>query len=485
MLTETVYNHTLPWAPASASAASARGLDEMLDVYSPFGQIRNVLCSFRSGVGIAGYQGSAAPLSLDHVFRRIMGMGSLAAGLDREIYGGGKGLQLSDSVASSLGEAVERMLGAFSCLEPAQADSAITATAAQMRDRGLRIVGPQDFQVFTPEQLATTGFRCVEWTEDTRLTWQRGTNLLTDEDHWAPSQLVHLFYVSDEPEDRVGASSSGGLATHYSDERALAHAMLEVVERDALNLAWFCKIPLTRVDLDVPFRDEDINRWMRSAQRAGMHVDFYLHRVDMPEFFVVTASAIEPGLDAHSYVSGGGVGVSIEAAIRSALSEVVQAERMVRSPSVSPQWELTSGFKRRFTVKREATPEDFTNFIQVVDYYGFAENQERLDWFLRDPAMPRITLSQCHREGSDSSDYDRALELYAKYGLTPIAYDFTPETFSQIRLRKVFVPELVPAFPPNIPQLGHRRYREVRRELGLSDRDWTLADMPTDPLPYP
>lgn len=411
-------------------------------------------------------------------------MGALKVGLDREIYGGGKGLVLSDSVASSLGEAVERMLGAFSSLDPALTRGSITATAQQMRDRGLTIVAPEDFEVFTPEQSDADGFRCVPWTADTRLTWHRGTNLLTGADHWVPGQLVHLFYVPEGPEDRIGASSSGGLATHYDYEHALCHAMLEVVERDALNLAWFCKVPLTRIELDEPFRDPDITRFMASVERSGMHLDFYLHRLDMPDFFVVTASGVERGLDAHSYVSGGGVGVDIEDAIRSALAEVVQAERMVRSPSVAPRWELTGGFKRRFTVKRDARADEFTNFIQVVDYYGFAENQDRLDWFLRDPAMPRVRLSEC-RVPPYPSELEHILELYRRYGLTPIAFDFTPSTFEHIRLRKVFVPELAPAFPPNIPLLGHRRYRELRRDLGIDDSDWSLADMPVDPLPYP
>ncbi|MGC3955709.1 MAG: YcaO-like family protein [Propionicimonas sp.] len=484
MLEERVYNHGLAWAPPQSSGASHLGLMEMLDHYSPFGQIRNVLCSFRSGVGMGGYQGSAAPLSLDHVFRRITGMGALKVGLDREIYGGGKGLVLADSVASSLGEAVERMLGAFSSLEPAFLSTSVTATAQQMRDRGYQIVGPEDFEMFTDEQLATVGFRCVPWTPDTRLTWHRGTNLLTGAEHWVPGQLVHLFYVPEGPEDHIGASSSGGLATHYDDEHALCHALLEVVERDALNLAWFCKVPLTRIELDEPFEDPEITRFMASVARAGMKVDFYLHRLDMPEFFVVTASAVEPGLEAHSYVSGGGVGVNIEHAMRSALAEVVQAERMVRSPSVAPRWELTGGFKRRFTVDRAARPDEFTNFIQVVDYYGFAENQQKLDWFLRDPDLPRLGLSELRTEPTDS-ELERILSLYRKYSLTPIAFDFTPDTFSQVRLRKVFVPELTPAFPPNIPLLGHRRYRELRMKLGLDDREWTLADMPADPLPYP
>ena len=480
-----VYNHGLAWADSSSDVDKFAGLQEMLDVYSPFGQIRNVLSSFRSGVGIGGFQGAATPLSLDHVFRRIMGISSLSAGLDREIYGGGKGLTVADSAASSLGEAVERMLAAFSSLILTGTQNDITAAARQMREAGHSIVGPEDFESFTQEQLETPGFRCVPWTEDTQLTWHRGTNLLTGEDWWVPAQFVHLFYVPMGPEERIGASSSGGLATGYNDSHSLSHALLEVVERDALNLAWFCRIPLTRIVLDEPFHDEVITRWMKIAERAGMKVNFYLHRLDMPEFFVVTASAVEPDLTAHSYMSGGGVGIEIEQAIRSALAEVVQAERMVRSPTLAPRWEATQGFKKRFTVKRDAKPEEFTNFIQVVDYYGFPENQAKLDWYLRDPAMPTIRLSECRTQHEEEDECERILQLYAKYNLTPIAYSLTPDVFANIRLYKVFVPELAPAFPPNIPLLGHRRYKELRRKMGISDQSWTSEDFPTDPLPYP
>lgn len=482
---ERVYNHAYPWASASSERNSHLGLTEMLDAYSPFGPIRNVLCSFRSGVGIGGFQGSASPLSLDHTFRRIMGMSSLGVGLDREIYGGGKGLTLADSVSASLGEAVERMLGAFSSLDLDLGTEVVSASAEEMRDGGYPIVAPEDFESFTGEQLSAVGFRCVPWRADTRVAWHRGLNLLTGEACWVPGQLVHLFYIPSGREDRIGTSSSGGLATHYDDEHALSHALLEVVERDALNLTWFCKIPLTRIDLDEPFRDPVITRWMQTAERAGMHIDFYLHRIDMPEFFVITAAAVEPDLGAHSYVSGGGVGVDIESAIRSALGEVVQAERMVRSPTLAPRWELTQGFKRRFTVRQDAKPEDFTNFIQVVDYYGFPENQKRLDWFFRNPDMPHLRLSECREGYAPLTEYERVIDLYRKYQLTPIVFDFTPPSFKNIKLRKAFVPELAPAFPPNIPLLGHRRYREVPMKLGLVDREWTLGDMPVDPLPYP
>lgn len=485
MLEERVINHSLPWAPAHNTGERARGLEELLTVYSPFGAIRNVLTSFRSSVGPYGYQGSATPMSLDHQLRRMLGMSGISAGLDRDIYGGGKGLIFADSVASSLGEAVERMLGSFSSLQTVDSRDRMTASAAEMRAVGLHHVGPEDYDSYSDEQLDSPGFLFERWTDETRLVWHRGQNLITGEDHWVPAQFVHLFYISSPEELRVGSSSSGGLATHVSKEKSLSHGLLEVVERDGLNVAWFSKVPLSVVDIDTDFEDPLIDEWLDSARRVGLDITFYVHRMDMPEFFVVTAAGIEPGLSSGMYVSGGGVGLRLEDAIRSALAEVVQAERMARSAQLTPDWELTMGVEKRFGIEPDAVPSDFTNFIQVVDYYGYPQNQSKLDWFFRNPDMERIKLSENQPPKSPNSELTDILALYEKYGLTPIAFDLTPSDFDRIKTTKVFVPELAPAFPPNNPQLGHRRYRDVPQKLGLVDRPWTFDDMPTDPLPYP
>ncbi|WP_441438894.1 YcaO-like family protein [Brevibacterium aurantiacum] len=485
MLRETVINHSIPWAPAYSSGERGRGLDELLTVYSPFGAIRNVLTSFRSSVGPYGYQGSATPMSLDHQLRRMLGMSGISAGLDRDIYGGGKGLNFGDSVASSLGEAVERMLGSFSSLQTVGSADRMTATAAEMRSAGLNFVGPEEYDSYFDEQLTSPGFLFERWTEETRLVWHRGRNLVTAEDHWVPAQFVHLFYISAPDESRVGSSSSGGLATHVSEAESLAHGLLEVVERDGLNVAWFSKVPLTIVDIDTNFEDPLIDEWLESARRVGLDITFYVHRMDMPEFFVVTAAGIEPGLKSGMYVSGGGVGLRLEDAIRSAIAEVVQAERMARSAQLTPDWELTMGVEKRFGIKPDAELSDFTNFIQVVDYYGYPENQRKLDWFFRNPNSPRIKLSENQPPRSAVPELSDILGLYDKYDLTPIAFDLTPSDFRRVSTTKVFVPELAPAFPPNNPQLGHRRYREIPQKLDLVNRPWTYADMPTDPLPYP
>ncbi|MFV0375205.1 YcaO-like family protein [Microbacterium sp.] len=485
MISHTVYNRQTPWAPFVADAHAHAALEEMLAVYTA----RSVpceACSPPSAPAGAPAASRARPprISLDHTFRRMLGLGALNAGLDRDIYGGGKGLTLFDSVASSLGEAIERMLGSFSSMELRGPDDRLVASAAQMTARGLTIVDPAQYALFTDEQLDSEGFRCVRWEPDTVLTWHRGTNLLTGEDHWVPAQLVHLFYIAEPGEPRIGVSSSGGLATHIDDRRALSHGLLEVIERDAVNLSWFCRIPLTRIVIDRPFADPHINAWLADAARVGVDFDFYLHRLDMHDAYVVTAISWDPRSDANGYMSGGGVGLTIDAAVRSALSEIVQAERMVRTPLLAEDWELAGGFARMFGIARDAEPADFANFIQVVPFYGYPENQRKLDWYFRAPDQPTMALSALPND-PPTGEHEAILDLYRRHGLTPVAFDLTPDGFDKVRLRKVFVPELAPAFPPNLAMLGHPRYRTLRAELGLEPAAWTPADMPTDPLPYP
>ncbi|WP_167143958.1 YcaO-like family protein [Canibacter zhoujuaniae] len=457
----------------------------MLDSYSPFGEVRTVLTSLRPGIGFNGYQGSATAMSLDHTLRRLIGLPALPTGLDRDIYGGGKGLTLEDAILSSLGEAIERMIGSFSSLTSQTDKLERWASANELECAGEKFIGPDDIQLFAPEQFEDPNFLCEPWHKDAKLLWISGTNLLSGDKIYVPSQLVHLFYIRQSGEARVGVSSSGGLATHRDSAASLAHGILELIERDAANLSWYCKIPPRPIIFDRKLTDPHIVRWIESAERAGVDVTFYAHRTDCEGVTVVTAISVEQGLDDFCYLAGGGVGVTPEQAIRSAIAELVQSERMVRIPRLAPNWRIVQGFNRLFGINRDASNHDFDNFIQVVPFYGYAENQKKLDWYLRDETIEPIRLSELSIKFAHMNELDAALEICRRSGLTPIAFDFTPVNFSSISLTKVFIPELAPAFPPNMQMLGHKRYATYRCLIGESSSLQEFSELTADPLPYP
>ncbi|WP_314145871.1 YcaO-like family protein [uncultured Leifsonia sp.] len=480
-------NTSIPWMPPAMTAHEADALRDMAAAYSPFGQIRNVLMVLRPGIGTGGYQGSATPMSLDHTLSRMLGLSGASAGLDKEIYGGGKGLSLFEAVASSLGEAVERMLGSLSSLDERGPEVLRRGTYRELTTAGLVAIGPDDLRLCAPEQLAAIGFLCEDWNENTELSWVAGTDLLAHGRVWVPAQLVHLFYVMQFDEARIGFSSSGGLATHITSEQALHHAILELIERDAINLSWYARIPPARIEVDRPFSDARLSEWLDAAERSSVGVTFYSHSLDIPEVSVVTAVAFDATAATNGYLAGGGVGLSVDEAMRSAVSELIQAERMVRIPSLAPSWELTGGYNRMFGISEAARPDDFDNFIQVVPFYGYPANRARLDWYFRpnDQRVVRMSDLPARRDDSPADALDAVLRICERHHLTPIAYDLTPSSFNHIRLRKVVIPQLAPAFPPNMPMLGHRRYREIRQVLGLDAQPLEFQQLTKDPLPFP
>lgn len=484
-LEATLVNHTTPFSRHRADLGQGRAFDDMLRSYSPYGPVRTIAAPFRPGLGVGGYSGAADPYSLDYAISRQLELSGFQAGLDRQIYGGGKGLDLYSTIGSSVGEAVERMLGSFASLSGDEAEGRLTSWD-RMRAEGLRCIGPDDLQMFLPSDFDERGFLFERWTPDTDVHWVVGSHLLDGEDVWVPAQFVHLFHLMRRGEEPVGLSSSGGLATHLDRRQAISHAVLELVERDAINIRWFSRLPPPVIELDRPFRDRRITEWLEAARRSDLHVEFYLQTIDVDEVHVVTAIAWDDELEEWSYFAGGGAALDVESAIRSAIAELIQSERMIRIPTLAPNWDLSWGIRRMFGSAADLEPEEFSNFIQVVPYYGHRRNRHKLDWYFRPADQVTVPLSSLRDDPLDhDEEYAEVLALCERHGFTPATFDMTPASFDQISLVKVVIPELVPAFAPGTPLLGHRRYREVPVTLGARSTPLDPADLTTDPLPYP
>jgi ribosomal protein S12 methylthiotransferase accessory factor len=70
-----------------------------------------------------------------------------------------------------------------------------------------------------------------------------------------------------------------------------------------------------------------------------------------------------------------------------------------------------------------------------------------------------------------------------RHKLDPITFDCTPSGLNQLRLMKVFLPELTQAFLQSVPMLGHPRFHRGAELTGIrAHEEQALVD---DPLPYP
>jgi len=133
--------------------------------------------------------------------------------------------------------------------------------------------------LYTPEQYASPGFPYAPITQDTPLDWLWATDATSGE-----RLLVPAAFTTSERlvGPRFLCATSNGVATHTSGDAALRSALLEVVERDALQLAWYRGQGARRIDPSTLALDARVTRHFEASGwnlhfaylpgRAGLHV---------------------------------------------------------------------------------------------------------------------------------------------------------------------------------------------------------------------
>ena len=207
--------------------------------------------------------------------------------------------------------------------------------------------------------------------------------------------MLFIYYPSPE-EPLIGLAPSGGLASHINARRSWLHAIDELFERDAVNLRWHGRVPLDRIKIDVEPRDPAVKRALDELADCAGAPQFFLQSLDVPEFPVVTAIQFDRWLTELSYNAGGGVGPTVEAAMRSALGEYCQSERSLRIRQVAHDWQFSIAFDRLFGIHADAEPHEFSRFVQAIAYYGYAERVDEAAWYFEDGGSVR--LSELHAQ---------------------------------------------------------------------------------------
>ncbi len=157
--------------------------------------------------------------------------------------------------------------------------------------------------------------------------WIEGRDLVGGGSRWLPFELVHANYALPEPpHSATFAATTNGLASGNTSDEALLHALMEVIERDALTLwklgpdAWASG---TAVRLETV--DDPACRWLLD-RFAAAEIDVAVFDVTsdlgIPAFLALiddatgTTGAPELGSGAHP---------APEVALARALSEAAQA----------------------------------------------------------------------------------------------------------------------------------------------------------------
>src|SRR5262249_1842681 len=252
-----------------------RGLEDLMRFYSPFSLVRKVSTYFGAGGTLPTYVAHGQYFDFDHVLRRLTGLRGLGSGVSRTIFGGGKGDSLFRAFTSTLGELIERVWGSLYFLE--KSHESIYGTYRALTEQGYRCLGPQDLPLFAPEQFDDPDMLFDRFTEDSYLGWIEGKRMFSGEKVWLPAQLILLYYQIMRDEAVIGFSTTGGLATHISEREALYHGIVELFERDAVNVSWYARMPPAAIELDRPLRNAALRNLLGTAQGLAGSMTFYAH----------------------------------------------------------------------------------------------------------------------------------------------------------------------------------------------------------------
>jgi ribosomal protein S12 methylthiotransferase accessory factor len=120
----------------------------------------------------------------------------------------------------------------------------VTCPAIEM---GRDAIDLEDLARCAESETAASDFPLTPWDPADPLRWVRGWSLVTGRDVWVPAVMSHLGITPNHRVERFWLQSSSGCAAGRSEEEALLGACFELIERDAVAIAWLRRLRLRRL----------------------------------------------------------------------------------------------------------------------------------------------------------------------------------------------------------------------------------------------
>ncbi|PRH76727.1 hypothetical protein C6N75_24055 [Streptomyces solincola] len=384
---------------------------------------------------------------------------------------------------AAVAEAVERYCGNRVPPE-GHPDAPRRATAAELAAEGRRLYGPGDLPSYASWQHERPGFPYGRLGPDTEALWTRGVE--DGRECWAPVALTHLNWRQGELRSlpRTHHLNYAGIATGQGLADAVERGLLEVVERDALELWWHLDGPARGIDpASVPGLADDL---------AGCGLD--VHLVQMPSEFAPCVAALV--YDAARGIRAAGFACRYDPAdaARKAVLEAVHTWVFTQGAVDADGWvhrAVDAGlFARGLYLDHrpdrrylDACGEDFAS-VRDLGAHVQVWLDERMAPLARrftEPALGTVPVGAVPR--GDRAALDAAL---AAGGHRVITFDLTTEDVAEtpLRVARVLVSGLVPNAPAAFGYFGCPRFGEAAVARGWRTRrpdrpaDFTLAPPP-------
>ncbi|KGJ72118.1 hypothetical protein GY21_17455 [Cryobacterium roopkundense] len=381
---------------------------------------------------------------------------------------------------AAVAEGIERYCGNFlpAELHPGEQKE---GTAAELRERGLTVIDVESLPQFTPWQLSSPGFPYRQLTDHVRTLWTRCRERRADapsSDVWLPASLVYLNWRQRRFRhlDRVHHLNYAGIATGQGNQDARDRAVLECIERDALELWWHLDGPTRGIDpASVPGLSEHM---------SGCNLRYWI--VEMPSELAPAMAALIYDPDTGLYAAGFACKLDPAEAARKAVLEAVHTWIYSSGLQASTGWvfqAVDAGLMARglYLDHREDLrylDDVGENFCTVRDLGAHVQvwldpRVHHLATRFTAPALGTISVGEIA-----PVTQQQITARLAAGGHRVFSRDLTTSDVARtaLRVERVFVTGLVPNAPAAFAYLGSERFRAAARSRGWRRRDPVKPD---------
>lgn len=376
----------------------------------------------------------------------------------------GKGMTREEAIASAIGEATERYCAYH--WNPQR------TWVAKWSDLKTRRISPRSCVLYSERQYATADWPYARWTPDQEVAWIDGVDLLDGTAVAVAASMVYLIFPPPRLEDYFAPSTSNGLAAGPTLPGAILGGLCEVMERDAMLIAWLNRLPAIELELDDASTLS--GRIYRHYAHFGVNVRAFLMPSDLPAATIMAIS-FEDDPSRPANVVGLGCHPDPRVALRKALFELCQARPAEASRFLSkPPGGRLSRYEDVHTLDDHSS---FMSQMERRDEFAFLwqSGERKSIEQLPNPSAGDVEkdLQHCARELAAKGHRAAAVEL-----TTPDLVDYG------IHVVRVIVPGLQPVhFGHGEERLGGERLFTLPMQMGFAESVRDEGDLNRCPHP--
>ncbi|MGH7801227.1 MAG: TOMM precursor leader peptide-binding protein [Thermodesulfobacteriota bacterium] len=360
------------------------------------------------------------------------------------IFSGGTGETFEAAKCSALAEAIERY-----CCESRSEN--ITATYREVKKHAMN---PRDVALYSESQYSQENFHWKRFSEDSKISWTPGFNLITKEALLVPTDFVYTGYGQDE----LCSETSNGAAAHTSKVEAILRGIFELIERDGIMIMWFNRLPMPKISSDT--LPPEMFSMVKKVNDFGFDVIIQNITTDLeiPAFcvFLVNRLKKKPAM-----ISGAGCHINPKIAIMKGLREAV---RFFTDYLSHPE---------RYEQIKTLSFDEIRSPLEHGELYYDPEMLKHLDFMIDSNNYQNLSEIKDLSKKDPKENLRLCLDIFRKKKMDVIAVDCTSVDIVNTGLYvvKIIIPGMQPiGFGMRNQKLGGRRLYNVPMKLGYSKR---------------